>query len=403
MSHHLRRFIGTIVPLLLVLAGAWAHAAPAPERPTSSARSDRPMRVVLLNAMGPPENPWLRDILGVMRAAAHDLGIHFVDYSAGSGQWPGSLLELARQVVAAPDKPDYLIISIHRGIGVRVLEVAEQAGIPVFVINSGLPPAEQARYGGPRQHFKQWIGQMLPDDEGAGYQLASRLIDAATASRGASPDAPVRLVALEGARGDMSATLRLEGLNRALAERKNVELLQSVSASWLRDLAQRKTTLLLRRFPEVQVVWASNDDMALGALRALKESGRRPGVDVLLGGIDWIPESLQALREGELVTSVGGHYLEGAWALVLLYDYHHGVDFASERLNWRSEMVPLTRVDVEAYLRFREPDWEGLDFRAFSKVANPRLKHYDFSIKTLFAQRRGRSPDRLPDTHGQQP
>jgi ABC-type sugar transport system substrate-binding protein len=397
-----RRLIGIIVPLFLLLAGAWTHAAPAPERPTASRPSRGPMRVAFLNAMGPQENPWLRDVVGVMRAAAHDLDIQFVDYSAG--QWPGEVLELARRVVAAPEKPDYLIISIHRGIGVRILEVAEQAGIPVFVINSGLPPAERARYGGPRQHFKQWIGQMLPDDEGAGYQLAWRLLEAATVERGGSPGTPVRLVALEGARGDTSATLRLAGLRRALAEWKNAEFLQSVSASWLRDQAWRKTTLLLRRYLEVQVIWAANDDMGLGALRALEESGLRPGEDVLVGGIDWTPESLQALREGALVTSIGGHFLEGAWALVLLHDYHHAMDFASERLDWQSQMIPLTRADVGEFLYlFREPDWETLDFRAFSKVANPGLQRYDFSIQALFAQRRVRSPGRLPETHGPKP
>ncbi|HEX8536538.1 MAG TPA: substrate-binding domain-containing protein, partial [Cystobacter sp.] len=159
---------------------------------------------------------------------------------------------------------------------------------------------------------------------------------------------------------------------------------------------QRKTFLLLRRYPELQAVWAANDDLAMGALQALEEAGRRPGEDVLVGGIDWTPEALEAVRAGRLVTSLGGHFLEGAWALVLLSDHHQGRDFASERLDWSTAFLPATRANVAGYLELlARPDWEAFDFRAFSKAANPRLKHYDFSLQTLFAQRRGRM-----DTNG---
>ena len=47
-----------------------------------------------------------------------------------------------------------------------------------------------------------------------------------------------------------------------------------------------------------------------------------------------------------------GHFLEGAWALVLLHDYHHGRDFGSEGLDWRTTQAPVSRDNVEAVLRF---------------------------------------------------
>ena len=59
---------------------------------------------------------------------------------------------------------------------------------------------------------------------------------------------------------------------------RGAEILQGVSASWMSDVALRKTTLLLRRYPKLQAFWAANDVMALAALRALEEAGRRPGV-----------------------------------------------------------------------------------------------------------------------------
>ncbi|OJH41216.1 ABC transporter substrate-binding protein [Cystobacter ferrugineus] len=381
----LRWRLGVLLAALLLLLGAAPSVPAAPER----AR----MRVVFLNALGTGSG-FSRQFRGAMHAAAHDLDIELVVLDVG--HWPGEILEQARQAVSGPDKPDYLIVSIHRGIGARVLELAERAHVPVFVVNSGLALEDRARVGGPREHFAGWVGQMLPDDVGAGDWLVRLLVDAARARGLSSPDGRVRLIAIEGQLGDTSARQRHMGLRQALSGAKDVELLQGVTASWRREEGQRKTSLLLRRYPELEAVWAANDDLAMGAVQALEEAGRRPGGDVVVGGIDWTPEALEAVREGRLVTSLGGHFLEGAWALVLLYDHHRGRDFASERIDWRTEFLPATRASAAGYLEvLARPDWEAFDFRAFSKAANPRLKHYDFSLETLFAQRRGRM-----DTNG---
>ncbi|HZH14995.1 MAG TPA: hypothetical protein VE057_11630, partial [Archangium sp.] len=73
----------------------------------------------------------------------------------------------------------------------------------------------------------------------------------------------------------------------------------------------------------------------------------------------------------------------------------------SEGLDWRTAMVPITRGNVDVFLRFLgEGDWESLDFRAFSRVANPALKHYDFSLRALFAQRHLRVPGTLLELYG---
>lgn len=380
------RSVVLILPLLLLSPDAAAQGAPAP----------RPLRVAFLDALG-LINPWRRYVVGTMEAAAKDLGIELAIHPVG--HWPGEILERARQVTAGPGRPDYLLISIHRGIGPRLLELSQETGVPVFVINSGLTPQDAERFGGPRGHFPLWLGQMLPDEEQAGQVLTRLLLEAAT--RGRAAGAPVGLIALEGQLGDTSSLRRTEGLLQAVAGWKGAQLLQRVTAAWEPRLARRKTALLLRRYPGLQVIWAANDDMALGAVRALEESSHHPGQDVLVGGIDWTPESLQAVREGRMVTTLGGHFLEGAWALVLLHDHHHGRDFASEGLDWHTAMVPITRDTVDTFLRFLgEGEWESIDFRAFSRVANPEVKHYDFSLRALFAQRHLRVPGNLLESYG---
>ncbi|OJT25662.1 hypothetical protein BO221_07325 [Archangium sp. Cb G35] len=374
------------LPLVLFLSLLAGSGAQTPSRRDAPASPGRTMRVAFINMLA-PTNPMHRGLGDATRAAAHDLGVGLVQYDAA--YWPAENLELVRRVVSGPEKPDYLIISMHRGMSVRILELAEQARVPVFVIITGLNAEERARFGGPRGSFKSWLGQMVPDDVVAGQRLVRLLRDAA---QGLAPGARGErkgLVALTG-RGDDYALKRIEGLHQALGELEDIELLQAVDVIvWEPEMAHRRMSLLLRRYPDLRLVWATNDVMALGALQALEEAGRRPGADVLVGGMGWTPRALEAVREGRLVTSLGGQTLQGAWALVLLYDYHHGRDFASERLYWRTEMIAITRGNVDTYLHLLgAPAWEKIDFRAFSKVANPALKHYDFSFQALFAQLR---------------
>lgn len=86
---------------------------------------------------------------------------------------------------------------------------------------------------------------------------------------------------------------------------------------------------------------------------------------------------------------------------MLLSDYHRGRDFASEGLDWRTSLAPVSRATVDAVLQLLgEGDFEAIDFRAFSKVANPALTHYDFSLRALFAQRRLRFPGTLLEQYG---
>lgn len=342
------------------------------------------MKVAFIEASSP--GPWSDSVLSAMYAAAEDLGIEFTVYAGG--HWPGETLTRVRTLVNGPDRPDYLIVTVHRAIGARVLEIAEQAGVPIFVISAGLLEKERALYGGPREHFHQWIGQMLPDDEQAGYDLANRLLDEALRQRKVAPDGRVQLVALGGIPVDQPTIEREKGLRRAVSERGDVNLLQIVPEDWTRETAERRTPLILRRYPETTVIWAANDSMALGTIDALPPLGREPGTDILLGGVNWSPLGLDAVGNGEMVATVGGHFLEGVWALVLLYDHHHGLDFARERVDWRSEMLPITRRNLPRCLEFLGDSqrWEAIDFRAFSKAENPGLSHYDFSFEALLDQ-----------------
>lgn len=96
----------------------------------------------------------------------------------------------------------------------------------------------------------------------------------------------------------------------------------------------------IKRDSFINIVWAANDPMALGAVEAARLSGAIPGSNFFVGGINWDEPALAAIKDGVLSVSVGGHFMTGGWELVMLYDYHHGRDFSGDvslaLINFRS-------------------------------------------------------------------
>ena len=133
-------------------------------------------------------------------------------------------------------------------------------------------------------------------------------------------------------------------------------------------------------------MWAANDLMAFGAMDAVRERDLQPGRDMFFSGVNTSPEALQALRSGELSALAGGHFMLGAWALVIVHDHFKGIDFAaSEGLEMDQPMFTLFSPALAQRFNqmFGEGRFDAIDFRRFIKVHNPRLKRYNFDFRQL--------------------
>ncbi|MBB5203101.1 hypothetical protein HNQ51_000394 [Inhella inkyongensis] len=125
--------------------------------------------------------------------------------------------------------------------------------------------------------------------------------------------------------------------------------------------------------------------MTFGAMEAAQAQGLVAGRDLLFSGINTSAEAMQAVVDGRLAALSGGHFLCGAWALVLLHDHHRGLDFMSEGLELQRPMFML--FDAPQARRFLQRFGDGqalaLDFRPYSKALNPGLKRYPFQLEGL--------------------
>jgi ribose transport system substrate-binding protein len=155
---------------------------------------------------------------------------------------------------------------------------AKAKGIPLVAVNAALNNPDVA-------------GSVQPDDVAAGAQEMQMMADR-LGGRG-------NIVILQGPLGQSGEIDRTKGIEQVLAKYPEIRVLAKDTANWKRDEAVNKMKNWISGFgDQINAVVAENDDMGLGALQALKESGRS-GVPIV--GIDGIEDGLNAVKSGEFI------------------------------------------------------------------------------------------------------
>lgn len=112
-----------------------------------------------------------------------------------------------------------------------------------------------------------------------------------------------KVLYLQGIPGMYHTTERLQGFTDAcLSKRPDVKLLSSLSGNYSRAEGMKVTEDWIQSFPQFDAIIAANDQMALGALQALKTAGRLKGV--MISGIDGTADALAAIESGEMSQTI---------------------------------------------------------------------------------------------------
>lgn len=370
----LKKRRGLAAGFLLIMAQTSAYAqAQAPE--------PHPPKVTLINPNPPGHpNPFWSKVTDFMRAVAEDLDIEFkVVYSKGNTY---SIKKDGLALVESLPQGNYLVTGYFSGSSSKYIQRANERGVNIFVINAGIADNERLIVGEPRGKLQHWIGHMAASDVQAGYELADVLINKAISLMEATT---IHVVALSGGTNTVVPLRRLTGLEARIEQQFNVRLDNVMATMWTRKEANITAIELLEKNPEADVVWTVGDSMSLGVVDAIKAAGKKSGVDILTGGIDWSDGGIASVASGEMTASVGGHVFEGGWALLLIHDYHYGIDFAEDPgISSTTKMRAITADNAQNYLdKLNKPDWNKIDFKQFSKKYNPALQKYDFSLEAL--------------------
>jgi ABC-type sugar transport system substrate-binding protein len=344
------------------------------------------IQVAFIDATVPPE--FWKTLTAIMRVAAAQLGIDVEIQQTGKSR--EKAIAIAKDFLARRPAPDYLVASNDVDAGGELIKLADAAHVKLIFVNNDLDPKDWAAYGEPRTKYRSWLGSIVPDHEGAGYGVGTAVLKEAVKLK---RNRPLKVLALTGDTTTPGSTLdRVRGLRRAigvmngLLGANSVELLDVLYLDWTAKTAERAVRDFTAGGQRVDVVWAANDPMALGAMAALVERGYRPGVDVLFGGINWNQAAVDKILSREMVLTYGGNLLQGAWAMVMLRDHKDGRDFAEEDVRLQVPMSPIDLAIARRFPKVGDIDWGKVNFARFSKTRNPAIVQYKFSLDEVLLQ-----------------
>lgn len=166
-------------------------------------------------------------------------------------------------LILNPVNPEAVIPSI---------EAAQEAGIPVITVDRPVTEGAVAHVGRDNVEMGRLVGEAIVN---------------------ALNNEPSKIIEIQGDAGGIVMMNRRDGFHSA-AEAAGMTIVEGPYAEYIRANAVVAMQDLLEAHPDVKAIYAHNDDMALGALQVLRESGRD---DVLVAGVDGLSEALEIMEE----------------------------------------------------------------------------------------------------------
>jgi ribose transport system substrate-binding protein len=231
-------------------------------------------------------NPFFIEMEKGARRAEKDLGIALTVKTAAQETSIEQQIQLVNDLIAA--KVEAIVIAPGDSLSlIPALKKAADAGIKIINIDNRLDPDALNQIG------LSGVPFLGVDNEAGAYKagqfLASKI------------STPTQAVILEGIRSADNARQRMEGARRALSENKQVKLVASETANWKIDEAYAVSKALFTKHPDVKLLFAANDMMALGASKYLQESGK---LNVKVVGFDALSEALTEIKAGRIAATI---------------------------------------------------------------------------------------------------
>ncbi|GHO57091.1 ABC transporter substrate-binding protein [Ktedonobacter robiniae] len=187
------------------------------------------------------------------------------------------------------DHPDVLLVDPHtEDAEAAQVAAARKACIPVIVVDRDV----NEQLASPGRDFATFVGG---DFKKEGALAADALIEAL-----GGPSAKATIVELDGTTGSSPAILRGGGFNGELSTKApGIRIVAEQTADFNRATGQQVMATLIQQYPDIKGVFAHNDEMAIGAITALKAAGKHPGQDIKVVSIDGTKDAVNLVVSGE--------------------------------------------------------------------------------------------------------
>jgi simple sugar transport system substrate-binding protein len=166
-----------------------------------------------------------------------------------------------------------------------VLQEAKEAGIPVILTDRAIDSDDESLY-------VSFIGSdFVEEGRRAGRWLLEQFKDATE---------PVNIVELQGTTGSAPAIDRKAGFEEVIKENPNLKIIASQTGDFTRAKGKEVMQSFLQAHKDIDVLYAHNDDMGLGAIQAIEAAGLVPGKDIIIITVDAVRDGMQAAADGKI-------------------------------------------------------------------------------------------------------
>ncbi|MDX2679607.1 ABC transporter permease/substrate-binding protein [Streptomyces sp. NY05-11A] len=228
-------------------------------------------------ALSTLNNPFFVQIQSGAKAEAKKLG---VDLTVTDAQNDASQQANQLQNFTSSGYDSIIVNPVDSDAASNSVKAADKAKIPVIAVDRGVNKAT--------------VDALVASDNVAGGELAAKTVAEKLGGAG-------KIVILQGQAGTSAARERAEGFAKGLKAYPGIQVVAQQPADFDRTKGLDVMSNLLQAHPDVQGVIAANDEMALGAIKAL---GSKAGKSVQVVGFDGTPDGLKAVEQGTLYASV---------------------------------------------------------------------------------------------------
>ncbi|HZG13673.1 MAG TPA: ABC transporter substrate-binding protein [Candidatus Bathyarchaeia archaeon] len=166
-----------------------------------------------------------------------------------------------------------------------VLKEAKDAGIPVILTDRAVDSKDTSLY-------VTFLGSdFVEEGRKAGQWMLDQYKDATE---------DVNIVELQGTTGSAPANDRKAGFQEVIQSNPKLKIIASQTGDFTRAKGKEVMQAFLKAHKDIDVLYAHNDDMALGAIQAIEAAGLKPGVDIKIISVDAVKDGMQAASEGKI-------------------------------------------------------------------------------------------------------
>lgn len=233
------------------------------------------------------ESGWRAAETAVSKAEAEKRGINLK--IADAQQKQENQIKAVRSFIAQGVDAIFIAPVVQTGWG-PVLEEARDYDIPVFLLDRGISVEDDSLY----------TTAITADNVLEGKVAGQWLIDKVGTKA-------CNVVELQGTVGASVAIDRKQGFADALKQADNVQIVRTQSGEFTRSKGKEVMESFIKaenNGKNICAVFAHNDDMAIGAIQAIKEAGLKPGSDIVIVSIDAVPDIFKAMLNGEANATV---------------------------------------------------------------------------------------------------